>query len=203
MGEKHFMKNIKKTLFAFLSLSLLTACGVGNSDVSSILSSITGNNSSTSTDGGTTTSSTSKGTSSTSTSTSTSTSASIPDGKLTKAQLLTIATVNAAHTFGEVSATSSTTVGTTSTNQTIVTQSKGNEVKAVTTTNDYVNTGYVLLKDNLIKVVNTYDIKNKNDETADLSSTATTLKVVTSGEIKQGEITNEDALAQIAQVSGF
>jgi hypothetical protein len=140
MGEKHFMKNIKKTLFAFLSLSLLTGCGVGNSDVSSILSSITGNNSSTSTDGGTTTSSTSKGTSSSSTGTSSSSAgSSIPDGKVTAAQLLTIATVNTAHTFGEVTATTSTTVGTSTTTKTIVTQSKGTEVKAVTTTDDYVN----------------------------------------------------------------
>ena len=188
------MRKIKRTLFAFLSLSLLTGCGVGNSDVSSILSSITGN-SGTSTGGATTTSSTSAGGASTSsnstgTSSSTPTGSSLSDGTLTKTQLLALATINASHTFGEITEAFSITSGTASTSETIVTQSKGNEIKAVVTTDSYTNTNYLLFKDNVIKKVSVYDIKNQTAVSTDLTSTASTLNVVTGAATKQGEISN-------------
>jgi hypothetical protein len=117
--------------------------------------------------------------------------------------LLALATINASHTFGEITEAFSITSGTASTSETIVTQSKGNEIKAVVTTDSYTNTNYLLFKDNVIKKVSVYDIKNQTAVSTDLTSTASTLNVVTGAATKQGEISNADVLTLFAQASGF
>lgn len=117
--------------------------------------------------------------------------------------MLALATINASHTFGEITEAFSITSGTASTSETIVTQSKGNEIKAVVTTDSYTNTNYLLFKDNVIKKVSVYDIKNQTAVSTDLTSTASTLNVVTGAATKQGEISNADVLTLFAQASGF